>query len=131
MRRYLLDTHVFAWAVGDPSKLSKTARKILENPTHQRLLSAASVWEMSIKFSKGKWPEVESFMDEHQFATDLKQLAVEELLISSRHTRLAGLFAQGHQDPFDRLLAAQAILEGMAIVSKDTALDEFPVTRVW
>jgi PIN domain nuclease of toxin-antitoxin system len=103
----------------------------VENPAHRRLISAASVWEMSIKFSKGKWPEVESFMDEQQFSTDLEVLAVEDLAISSRHTRLAGLFAQAHQDPFDRLLAAQAILEGMAIVSKDTALDAFPVTRVW
>lgn len=86
---------------------------------------------MSIKFSKGKWPEVESFLDEQQFSADLKQLAAEELLVSSRHTRLAGLFAQAHQDPFDRLLVAQAILEGILIVSKDAALDAFPVTRVW
>jgi PIN domain nuclease of toxin-antitoxin system len=129
--RYLLDTHVLAWAVGDPSKLSKAARKVLENPRHERLVSAASVWEMSIKFSKGKWPEVESFMDEQQFQEDLTGLRASELPIRSRDTRVAGLFSQRHPDPFDRLLAAQAILEGIAIISKDAALDAFPVTRVW
>jgi PIN domain nuclease of toxin-antitoxin system len=129
--RYLLDTHVLAWAVGEPSKLSKVARKILENPKHERFVSAASVWEMSIKFSKGKWPEVESFMDDQQFQDDLAGLHAEELLVCSKHTRLAGQFPQVHQDPFDRLLVAQAILEGVSIISKDAALDAFPITRIW
>jgi PIN domain nuclease of toxin-antitoxin system len=129
--RYLLDTHVLAWAIGDPSKLSKLARKTLENPRHERLVSAVSIWEMSIKFSKGKWPEVESFMDDQQFQADLVRLHATELHIRSRDTRIAGLFSQAHQDPFDRLLAAQAILEGIPIISKDTALDGFPVTRLW
>jgi PIN domain nuclease of toxin-antitoxin system len=129
--RYLLDTHVLAWAIGDPSKLSRTAKKALENPRHERLVSAVSIWEMSIKFSKGKWPEVESFMDEQQFQDDLARLHATELAIRSRDTRVAGLFSQLHQDPFDRLLAAQAILEGIPIISKDDALDAFPVTRIW
>lgn len=129
--RYLLDTHVLAWAVGDPSRLSKVARKALENPRNERLVSAVSIWEMSIKFSKGKWPEVESFMDEEQFQDDITRLSAVELPIRSRATRVAGLFSQVHQDPFDRLLVAQAILEGVAIISKDEALDAFPVTRLW
>jgi PIN domain nuclease of toxin-antitoxin system len=129
--RYLLDTHVLAWAVGDPSRLSKVARKALENPRNERLVSAVSIWEMSIKFSKGKWPEVESFMDEEQFQDDLTRLSAVELPIRSRATRVAGLFSQIHQDPFDRLLVAQAILEGVPIISKDEALDAFPVTRLW
>jgi PIN domain nuclease of toxin-antitoxin system len=129
--RYLLDTHVLAWAVGDPRKLSALARKAIENPKHVRLVSAVSMWEMSIKFNKGKWPEVESFMDEQLFQSDLAQLRAEELLIRSSHTRLAGQFPQLHQDPFDRLLAAQGILEGIAIISKDAALDAFPIRRIW
>ncbi len=129
--RYLLDTHVLAWAVGDPSKLSAKVRKILENPKNQRLFSPASVWEMSIKFSKGKWPEAESFMDEEQFRLDVENLRAEELLIGSNHARLAGIFTQSHLDPFDRLLVAQAILEGIPIISKDEMLDLFPVTRIW
>jgi PIN domain nuclease of toxin-antitoxin system len=129
--RYLLDTHVLAWAVGDPNKLSKTARRALENPRHERLVSAVSIWEMSIKFSKGKWPEVESFMDEQQFQEDLTRLRATELPVRSRDTRVAGLFSQAHQDPFDRLLAAQAILEAIPIISKDDALDAFPINRIW
>jgi hypothetical protein len=90
--RYLMDTHLQAWAVGEPSKLSKLARKILENPAHERFVSAASVWEMSIKFSKGKWPEVASFMDDQQFQDDLARLHAEELFVCSKHMRLAGHF---------------------------------------
>jgi PIN domain nuclease of toxin-antitoxin system len=119
------------WAVCEPKRLSPKVRQILEAPKNIRLVSPVSIWEMSIKFSKGKWPEVESFLDERQLMSDLHQLAAEELLISARHTRLAGLFKQPHQDPFDRLLAAQAVLEGLSILSKDKYLDAFPANRIW
>jgi PIN domain nuclease of toxin-antitoxin system len=129
--RYLLDTHTLVWAVCDAKQLSPKVTTILESPKNIRLVSPVSIWEMSIKFAKGKWPEVESFLDEEQLQRDLSQLAAEELLISFRHTRLAGLFKQDHQDPFDRLLIAQAVLEGTPILSKDKSLDAFPVHRIW
>ncbi|MBF6594520.1 MAG: hypothetical protein IVW51_08735 [Thermaceae bacterium] len=86
---------------------------------------------MSIKHALGRWPEVASFMDEAEYHSDLEQLQVKELWIGSSHARLAGQFAQSHKDPFDRLLVAQAVLEGMPILSKDRGLDIFPVVRVW
>ncbi len=129
--RYLLDTHTFAWAVGDPTRLGETALELLSTISNELLVSPASIWEMSIKHHLGKWPEVAPFMDETLYAGFIKRLGAQELFIRSSHTRLAGQFKLEHKDPFDRLLAAQALLEGTPLVSKDTALDLFPVTRVW
>ena len=86
---------------------------------------------MSIKYHAGKWAEVAPFMDEEQYAHFLQRLGARELAIRTPHTRLAGQFDVGHKDPFDRLLVAQALLEGIPLVSKDTKLDAFPMTRVW
>lgn len=129
--RYLLDTHTFAWAVGDPTQLSATVRALLQNPAHDLLISAASIWEMSIKHHLGKWPEVAPFFDEVQYAAFMSTLRAQELPIRHTHARLAGQWPVPHRDPFDRLLAAQATLEGVPILSKDSALDHFPVTRLW
>ena len=70
-------------------------------------------------------------MDEQQYTGFAQRLRVQELPIRVPHTRLAGQFNLEHKDPFDRLLAAQALLEGVPLVSKDAALDLFPITRVW
>jgi PIN domain nuclease of toxin-antitoxin system len=129
--RYLLDTHTFAWAVGDPSLLSERAHALLLDPNNELLVSPASIWEMSIKHRAGKWPEVAPFMDEQQYAGFVQRLGVQELSIRVPHTRLAGQFNVVHKDPFDRLLAAQALLEGVPLVSKDAVLDLFPISRVW
>ena len=129
--RCLLDTHTFVWAVQQPTLLSHTATQLLENPATQVFISAVSVWEMSLKHQLGKWREVAAFMDDDLYTNFLLRLNATELEISSRHARLAGQFSTAHKDPFDRLLAAQAILEGMPIISKDPLLESFGVTRVW
>ena len=95
------------------------------------LVSPVSIWEMSIMHKLGKWPEVSPFLDEKLYSQFLEQLRAEELTITSRHTRLAGQFVMQHRDPFDRLLAAQAVCEGMVLLSKDAILDTFPLTRLW
>jgi PIN domain nuclease of toxin-antitoxin system len=61
----------------------------------------------------------------------LEKLGATELDISSRHTRLAGQFDTNHKDPFDRLLAAQAVIEGVSLISKDEVMSNFPLVRVW
>lgn len=129
--RALLDTHALAWVIGDPSRIGKRARTLLENPETRILVSPASIWEMSIKHALGEWPEVEPFLDDALGAELLGRLGAVELPIILRHTRLAGAFEMSHKDPFDRLLAAQAVLEGVMILSADDALDAFPVNRVW
>ncbi len=129
--RYLLDTHTFAWAVGDPSLLSETARTLLRDPRNDLLISAATSWEMSIKHHLGKWPEVSPFFDEALYTGFLTTLRATELPIRHAHARLAGQWNLAHRDPFDRMLAAQAVLEGVAILSRDEALDAFPLQRIW
>ena len=129
--RLLLDTHVLAWAIGAPERLSDSVRELLETQESVLMVSPVSVWEMSIKHRAGKWPEVAPFLDEQLYTKLLSQLGARECLITSQHTRLAGQFEQDHSDPFDRLLVAQAICEGMLLVSIDAVLDSFPVTRIW
>lgn len=129
--RYLLDTHTLAWAVGDLSLLSNKAALLLSNASNGLLVSPVSIWEMSIKHHAGRWPEVGPFLDEQQYAGFAQRLGLQELPIRISHTRLAGQFTPDHKDPFDRLLAAQALLEGVALISKDSALDAFPTIRIW
>jgi PIN domain nuclease of toxin-antitoxin system len=129
--RYLLDTHVLAWAVGDASKLSHSVQQILRDLNNEIFVSPINIWEMSIKFQLGKWPDVAAFMDEATYDSFLTTLGAKEIVITHRHTRLAGQFKEYHSDPFDRLLIAQALLEGMAFISKDRALDVFAVRRMW
>lgn len=129
--RYLLDTHTFAWAVSAPDQLSPKVQAILKNPSNGVLISAAVIWEMSIKHHLGKWPEVAPFLDEQQYAAILRMLGGEELPIRHTHARLAGQWQVAHRDPFDRLLVAQALLEGVPILSRDAVLDQFPIQRVW
>ena len=82
--RYLLDTHAFAWAVGNPGLLSETAAQTLKSPQNQLFISSVSIWEMSIKHTSGKWREVAPFMDEKLYTRFVRQLGASELLISHR-----------------------------------------------
>jgi len=70
-------------------------------------------------------------MDERLYAGFLDQLGAFELAINSRHARVAGQFECNHKDPFDRVIAAQAFLEGLPVLSKDSSLDVFPLARIW
>ena len=129
--RCLLDTHTFAWAVGAPTQLGERARTLIADSSVSLLVSPASIWEMSIKHALGKWPEVAPFLDDKLFVQLRSRLGLTELPVRIPHTRLAGQFSVSHKDPFDRLLVAQAVLEGLTLLSKDTALDAFPTTRIW
>jgi PIN domain nuclease of toxin-antitoxin system len=128
---YLLDTHTFAWAVGDPAFLSGSVRTLLNNLNTAVSVSAASIWEMSITHHLGTWPEVAPFFDEALYAAFLTTLRATELPIRHAHARLAGQWNLPHRDPFDRMLAAQAVLEGVPILSRDPLLDQCLVTRLW
>lgn len=129
--RLLLDTHTLAWAVGEPKRLGTEARAALEDPQNSLLVSAACIWEMSIKFHLGRWPDVGPFLDEALYRSFLDQLGAEELPMRAPHARLAGQFELPHRDPFDRMLAAQALLEGATLVTQDPAFASFPVSVLW
>jgi len=127
----LLDTHSLIWfALNDP-RLSATARALIEDPDNDVMISPASLWEVAIKVSIGKLPlnrPYQNFIDECLKPGMFKLLAIEP----SHMTRLATLpFPPGHKDPFDRLLIAQAIVEGIPIIGADAAFDAYPVRRIW
>ena len=128
MTRVLLDTHTLVWWVEGQDKLSATARETIEDTDTVVLVSAASAWELAIKTRLGKFKS-------HELAERLDEQVVEEgfvaLPISIEHALRAGAFDSPHKDPFDRMLIAQAQLEDLSVISKDTAFDKFAVRRIW
>ncbi len=127
--RLLLDTHTFLWAVLDDPRLSDQARALMLNADNEILVSPASYWEIAIKISLGKYTlndDFEAFMQRQTIYSEFTPLP-----ISLKHTAVVATLPFHHRDPFDRLLVAQAISEGVPIISTDRALDAYSVTRIW
>jgi PIN domain nuclease of toxin-antitoxin system len=122
--RLLLDSHAFLWLVTDDAKLSARARGAVAGAS-EVLLSLVSVWEMTIKRSLGRLHLVEA-----PEAMAVKS-RVPLLPIELRHIQLSAGLPRHHGDPFDRLLAAQAIQEGMVLVTADRVLQRYPVAWLW
>ena len=129
MSRYLLDTHVLIWAVSLPSRLSQRAARAMSDETNELLVSAASAWEIATKHRLGKLPQGELLLDTWDDA--LRDLRATPLAIGHADARRAGLYASAHRDPFDRLLAAQAEIAGVGLITTDRAFADFPVRTVW
>ncbi len=127
MIRVLLDTHTLVWWVEGREKLSATARETIEDAETVVLVSAASAWELAIKSQLGKFKS-------RELAEGLDEQILEEgfaaLPISIEHALRAGGLDSPHKDPFDRMLIAQAQIENLSVISKDTAFDNF-VRRIW
>ena len=126
---YLLDSHALLWWWFDPDRLSTSVRELLSDPSTPVLVSAASVWELSLKHHQGKLPELSGAI------TDLPGLlqadGFEELPISLAHGLRAGGYSQPHRDPFDRMLAAQAELDRLVLLTADSQLSNFPCQTLW
>lgn len=127
--RLLLDTHAFVWAVREPDRLGRRGRQLIEDPLNEVLVSAASAFEMATKYRLGKFPEAERIV--HGFSSAIAQLRSTELHVTVEHSLAAGSLEHPHRDPFDRLLAAQAAVEGATLVTSDSAFDHFPVATAW
>ncbi|NBC49766.1 MAG: PIN domain-containing protein [Gammaproteobacteria bacterium] len=127
--RLLLDTHALLWWLDGDTKLSPTARAAIGNEAHPVWVSAATAWEIATKVRIGKLPEAV------EVAARLPDILSEQvftpLAISVEHARQAGLLEYAHRDPFDRMLIAQAQIEGMTLVSNETLFDSFNVQRLW
>jgi PIN domain nuclease of toxin-antitoxin system len=104
---------------------------LLEDETIPIFYSPASLLEMSIKYRSGKWSEVADFVSDQTGDVLIASIGAIELPIRSSHARLAGTLPTDHKDPFDRLLAAQAILEQVVLLSADPFMDGFGVQRIW
>ena len=126
--RILLDTHAFIWWDGAPQRLSPKSREIIANPDNEPLLSVVSIWEMQIKSSLGKLALRHSVRGVVEEQT---RNAVSLLPIRPEHIFKLGELAPGRQDPFDRLLAAQALEEGLTVVTKDDSFAKHGVSTIW
>ncbi|MER3482298.1 MAG: PIN domain nuclease [Meiothermus sp.] len=127
--RLLLDTHAFLWAVLEPGKLSRKVRARLEDTATVIVVSSASAWEIATKYRLGKLPSAATLVG--GYAQAIAGLGAEELTISSAHVLKAGSWTANHRDPFDRILAAQADLEGLPLVTGDPVIAHFAVQTFW
>ena len=127
--RVLLDTHSLLWAVFHKDLLSPRARHLLHAQRNEVFVSAVSAWEIATKYRLGKLPEAQVLVDD--FVPSLQLAGYVPLPISLEHALRAGRLTAEHKDPFDRMLAAQAIHEDLAVISNDEHLDIFGVRREW
>jgi PIN domain nuclease of toxin-antitoxin system len=127
--KLLVDTHAFLWFSEDSPKLSKKARRRIEDVHNDRFLSVASVWEMAIKLGLGKLRLSLPLTDVIQGGALDNGIAL--LAIEKEHAMGVAALAPHHADPFDRMLVVQAKREGMAIVGNDEQFDAYGVARVW
>ena len=123
----LIDTHVLLWMASEPEKLSERAREICTTET--LILSAASVWEIGIKYRIGRLPLPEppgTWLDRQ-----IRAAGVSLLSIHYRHALTAAALPLHHKDPFDRMLAAQCIEEQIPCISRDPSLADYGIELIW
>ena len=123
--KILLDTHVWLWLQTTPERLSEEALASVEDGTNELYLSAASGWEIAIKHALGKLPLPEP--PERYVPSRLETSGVATLDVAMRHALHVARLPDHHRDPFDRLLLAQAQLEGMRLMTVDPELGRYPV----
>ena len=127
--RAILDTHAFIWWVLDIPRLSADARSMLEDGANEFLFSAASAYELTIKAQSGRLtlPEpADSYVPSRLAAN-----AFEPMPIELAHAVRAGMLPAIHRDPFDRMLVAQAQIEGLPILTADPAISRYDVETIW
>ena len=127
--KLLLDTQALIWFAADDRRLSVAARTAVEDAANEVFFSGASIWEMAIKASLGKLKL--SMPLDNSFRTLLEKNGIDFLAVEFDHAAHVSTLPHYQGDPFDRLLIAQAIVEGMRPVSNDEAFDKYPVQRVW
>ena len=123
--KLLLDTHLLLWAAGQPEKLSVAARELFEDPGNELLFSAASLWEVAIKAGLGR----DDFRVEPRLLRrGLLDNGYCEVPVTSAHAVALDNLPPIHKDPFDRILVAQAQVEGVLLVTSDKAVSQYPGT---
>jgi PIN domain nuclease of toxin-antitoxin system len=123
--KLLLDTHAALWFLSGDERLSEGAKGHLTDDTNRILLSAAVVWEVAVKRSLGKLVVPEDYL------SLLLGAGVQALAVSVDHAAAIERLPWHHRDPFDRMLVAQAAIEGAALVSRDDALRPYGVALIW
>ena len=127
--RLLLDTHALLWWLAGDDALSIAARTAVADEGNSIFVSAASAWEIATKHRLGKLPGVGAIVADLAATTDSQGFS--HLPISVSHGQVAGALPGPHRDPFDRMLIAQAMVEGLVLVSNEVPFDVYGVARLW
>jgi PIN domain nuclease of toxin-antitoxin system len=127
--KLLLDTHTLLWWAAGDETLSPKARDAILDESNTIFVSAASAWEIATKHRLGKLPQAAPIVAD--IATAIADEGFLDLPISVQHGQASGALPPIHRDPFDRMLAAQALTESMALVSNDRVFDAYGAVRLW
>jgi PIN domain nuclease of toxin-antitoxin system len=118
---YLLDTHILLWWLANDPRLSKTARICIANPAHKIFVSAVSIWEIAVKKSLGKLSVPDNFI------AATAKAGFEALPVTFAHAMRVVSLPLHHNDPFDRLLIAQALEQGFVLITQDEKVHQYPL----
>lgn len=129
MVRYLLDTHTLLWFIAEDKELSDRARRLILDSSNEILLSIASLWEIAVKVNIGKLALDKPF--NQLFPDELDSHGIDMLDITIAHFMQVTTLPLHHRDPFDRLIIAQALVEGLPIIGVDSAFDAYGISREW
>ena len=126
---FLLDTHTLIWWFNNSPLLSRAAHACLEKTEPSHFISAASAFEIALKFNQGKLEDMEILSN--AFERTILAQGFEVLAISASDASRAGMLPFHHKDPFDRILIAQALNHDFTLISNDNKFDEYGVNRLW
>ena len=121
MARLLLDTHVLLWSLTEPRRLSQHAREAVEDPRSEVFVSSISGWEIAVKHALGKLQAPDDL------EAGIKQQGFTPLSLTFRHAEQARALPPHHGDPFDRMLVAQAQIEGLIVITRDRHISRYDV----
>ena len=127
--QFILDSHTLIWAADTPTKVPPKAMSIMRHPAAELFISLATIWEIAIKFSKGRLLlslPYRRWIDKAMVDLDLAILP-----ITLDHAEFQSALPFHHRDPFDRLLASQALVEGIPLIGGDAIFDAYGVIRIW
>ncbi len=127
--KLLFDTHTLLWFLSDDPKLSAVAKTAIVDPANERWLSPISLLEIALKVRIGKLPLQAPFGT--LFPNQLTVNRIQLLAIDVPHVAAVAVMPLHHRDPFDHLIIAQAMIEGMTLLSAETTFDAYGVTRLW
>ena len=127
--RILLDTHALIWWLSDSRRLPQSVRDAISDASNEKLVSAATAWEIATKFRIGRLPEASVLAED--IAGALAEQGFEELPVTVEDGSRAGALPGHHRDPFDRMLIAQALARNLTIATGDTLFDRYGIRRLW
>jgi PIN domain nuclease of toxin-antitoxin system len=126
--RFLIDTHAFLWSFREPERLSRPVARLLTSSDSEVFLSVVSLWEIALKVRSGK---IDLPEDGQFFAERMEAIGLRSLEVQFAHVERVFQLPDHHRDPFDRLLIAQAQVEGLSIITSDAAFSQYDVKVIW